>query len=48
VPSCGYRPEDMLDEDVHPSAEGWRNPSAEGLSMRWHEPPLRAIATESG
>jgi hypothetical protein len=34
VPSCGYRPEDMLDEDVHPSAEGFsgslENPSAEG------------------
>lgn len=24
VPSCGYRPEDMLDEDIHTSAEGWR------------------------
>lgn len=34
VPSCGYRPEDMLDEDIHTSAEGFagteRNPSAEG------------------
>jgi hypothetical protein len=34
VPSCGYRLEDMLDDDVHPSAEGWRNPSAEGWAMR--------------
>ena len=43
VPDCGYRPEDMLDEDVHPSAEGWRNPSAEGLSMRLHSPPLTSL-----
>jgi hypothetical protein len=48
VPSCGYRPEDMLDEDVHPSAEGWRNPSAEGLLMSLHTPPLQAFATKSG
>jgi hypothetical protein len=37
VPSCGYRPEDVLDDDVDTSAEGWRNPSAEGLSMKMHE-----------
>jgi hypothetical protein len=36
VPSCGYRPEDLLDDDVHPSAEG--------LSMRLHKPPLQALA----
>jgi hypothetical protein len=38
VPSCGYRPEDMLDDDVHPSAEGWRNPSAEGWAMSSRKP----------
>jgi hypothetical protein len=39
VPACGYRPEDMSDDDVdtadecfhsHPSAEGFSHPSAEG------------------
>jgi hypothetical protein len=48
VPSCGYRPEDVLDDDVDTSAEGRRNPSAEGLPMMWHKPPLPALATESG
>jgi hypothetical protein len=48
VPSCGYRPEDLLDDDVHPSAEGWRNPSAEGWAMSLHKPPLEAVAAESG
>jgi hypothetical protein len=47
VPPCGYRPEDLLDDDSHPSAEGWGNPSAEGLS-RLHTPPLHALATRSG
>jgi hypothetical protein len=52
VPDCGYRPEDMRDDDVdaageylhlRPSAEGWRNPSAEGLAMRLHSPPLTSL-----
>jgi hypothetical protein len=52
VPDCGYRPEDMRDDDLDAageylhsdrSAEGWRNPSAEGLSMRLHSPPLTSL-----
>jgi len=39
VPSCGYRPEDILDDDFHTSAEG--------LSMRLHKPPLQVLATKS-
>jgi len=48
VPSCGYRPEDIFDEDVYTSAEGWQKTSAEGLSMRlhkhtWANSPVEAI-----
>jgi hypothetical protein len=39
VPPCGYRPEDVLDDDVHPSAEG--------LSMSLRRPMLHAFANES-
>lgn len=58
VPSCGYRPADMLDDEVEaeveyfeaehspgvfadPSAEGRRNPSAEGWSGVLTKPTRR-------
>ena len=45
VPSCGYRPEDMRDDDVDAAGE-YRHghPSAEGLSMRLHSPPLTSLS----
>jgi hypothetical protein len=47
VPSCGYRPEDVLDDDVHTSAEGWQNPVARGLSpatLDWAARQVSSIA----